>query len=105
MAGSGGGSAAVSVSGCDAPATKKPEPRRATTDAFGREPVVSLDHRRFRDVELGGKLPHRGEPGAARERAVRYAAADERGSRLDARGGPIVHEYRSELYSQWIGTV
>ena len=33
---------------------------------------------------LKRKLAHRGEPGASRERTGRYAAANERRSRLDA---------------------
>ncbi len=72
--------------------------------ALGYKPVVSLDDGRFRDFELDGELTHRGQACAARERPARYAAANERRGRLDARGGPIVH-IRSELYSQWIGTV
>ena len=47
--GFGGGPEAESVSGRAAPATKNPEPRRRRR-TFGREPVVSLDHRRFRDL-------------------------------------------------------
>ncbi len=51
--------------------------------AFGREPVVGLDDRRFRDFKLKRKLTHRGEAGASRERTAGYAAANERRSRLD----------------------
>ena len=62
------------------------EPRAAPGDhrAFGREPVISLDDRRFRDFELDRELTHRGETSAPRKRAARDAAANERRSRLDA---------------------
>ena len=77
------------MGGCErerAGGARDEEPRAAPSDngALGREPVVGLDHRRFRDFELKRKLTHRGEPGASGERAVRYAAANERRSRLDA---------------------
>ncbi len=77
-AGSGGGSAAANVSGLSGAGDEEPGAAPGDDRPFGREPVVSLDDRRFRDIELGGELAHRGKPRAARQRATRYAAANER---------------------------
>ena len=83
------------------------EARAAARDhrALGREPVVGFDDGRFRHVELGGELAHRGEPGAARERPGSDAVANEGRGHFDSGLRPVIHVGEFQLYSQWFGTL